>query len=101
MIQVVNHKYLGTHCTRDLKQMNTPVTFNLNGPEGSTVNYVTNEEECTPKTDAMTLMQYHHQFGHILFKRLQEMAKQGIIPKQLAKVNTPVCSACEYAKATK
>ena len=82
-------------------QRETPVTFDLNGPKPTTVNYVTDEEERIPETDAAILMRYHHQFGHISFKRLREMAKQGIIPRRLAKVNTPVCSACEYAKATK
>ena len=82
-------------------QRETPVTFDLNGPKPTTVNYVTDEEERIPETDAAILMQYHHQFGRISFKRLREMAKQGIIPRWLAKVNTPVCLACEYAKATK
>ena len=78
-----------------------PITFNLNGPNPPSMNYVTDEEERLPETDAALMMQYHHQFGHISFKRLREMAKQGIIPKRLAKVDTPVCSACEYTKATK
>ena len=29
------------------------------------------------------------------------MAKTGILPRKLVKCNVPVCSACEYAKATK
>jgi hypothetical protein len=34
-------------------------------------------------------------------RKLQEMAKQGIIPRRLAKCRIPTCSACLYSKATK
>ena len=47
-----------------------------------------------------TLLQYHHQFGHVSFQRLQELAKQGVIPRRLAKVPPPMCAACTYVKAT-
>lgn len=47
------------------------------------------------------LLAIHHQFGHISMRKLQEMAKQGILPRQLSKCRVPTCSACLYAKATK
>jgi hypothetical protein len=53
------------------------------------------------EADRLQLLKYHHQFGHVSFQRLQEMAKQGIIPKRFAKVAPPMCAACSYAKATK
>jgi hypothetical protein len=37
---------------------------------------------------------------HISFAKLKEMEK-GIIPKQLAKYTTPLCSSCTYTKITK
>ena len=40
------------------------------------------------------LLQYHRNFGHIPFTKLQIMAEQGILPRNLAKCNIPVCSAC-------
>jgi len=46
-------------------------------------------------------MKLHHRFGHISFKRLQEMAKQGTVPMRLAKCPIPLCTACMFAKATK
>ena len=34
-------------------------------------------------------------------RKLKKMTEQGIIPKYLADVETPMCSACLYAKATR
>ena len=58
------------------------------------------EEEKLP-SDETLLLQYHHRFGHVSFQRLKDMAKLGIIPKRLAKCQTPVCSSCMFAKASK
>ena len=43
----------------------------------------------------------HHRFQHISFAKLQEMARQGILPRKLAHCKIPSCSACLYGKATK
>ena len=51
--------------------------------------------------DSAELLRYHYKFGHIPFKRLQEMAKQGTIPKRMTKCPVPVCAACLYGKAHK
>jgi hypothetical protein len=52
------------------------------------------------EADRLLLLKYHHQFGHVSFQRLVELAKQGVIQKQLANVPPPMCAACAYAKAT-
>ena len=38
---------------------------------------------------------------HISFSKLQEMARQGLLPRRLAHCKIPSCSACLYGKATK
>ena len=43
----------------------------------------------------------HYRFQHISFSKLQEMARQGILPRRLAQCKIPTCSACLYGKATK
>ena len=43
----------------------------------------------------------HHRFQHISFSKLQEMARQGILPQRLAHCKIPSCSACLYGKAMK
>ena len=43
----------------------------------------------------------HHRFQHISFSKLQEMARQGILPQRLAQCKIPSCSTCLYGKATK
>ena len=93
------------------KSTATTVEFNLDGPtkptsEGeehnagsptSTMNVIINEEDHQPSDLAMLLM-LHHQYTHIYMRKMQEMAKQGIIPRRLSKCRIPTCSACLYAK---
>ena len=43
----------------------------------------------------------HQRFGHLSFTKLQQMARDGIIPKKFAKCPKPACSSCLYAKATR
>src|SRR6056300_397126 len=59
------------------------------------------EEEKQATTAAQELLRYHHRFGHISFAKLQNMAKQNIIPQRLSKCQPPTCSACLFAKATR
>jgi hypothetical protein len=96
----------------ELKDKSTPVDFNLDGPNTSTSegeeasgptsirNVIIDEEDRQP-SDLAELLKLHHQFGHISMRKLQEMAKQGLIAKRLAKCRKPTCSACLYSKATK
>jgi hypothetical protein len=69
------------------------ISFNLDGPS--------NAQGKEKPSDTAELLKLHHRFGHILFKRLQEMAKQGTVPTQLAKCPISVCTAFMFAKATK
>ena len=52
-------------------------------------------------SDQALLMAYHEQLGHTSFAQLQELAKQGIIPKKLANVPPLKCPSCLYGKAHK
>jgi len=82
----------------------TPTDFNLDGPQSKRSTPVTvedDEEDRQPTNQAAELLRFHHRYNHIPFPKLQEMAKQGIIPKRLAKCPIPACSACMFAKATK
>lgn len=64
-------------------------------------NVIKDEEDRVKETPTAKLLSAHHDFGHVPFPKLQEMAKQGILPRRLATCNVLVCSACKYAKATK
>ena len=46
-------------------------------------------------------MQWHYCLGHASFKALKQMAKNGEIPKQLAKVPPPKCAGCLFGAMTK
>lgn len=90
------------------------VEFDLNGPpstasegekhlksQDNNLNVIIDEEDRQPLSDMAQLLLEHHKYGHISMRKLQEMAKQGILPRRLAKCRVPTCSACLYAKATK
>ena len=76
-------------------------TFDLNGV-GSKCKIIKEKHEASPH-DSLTneLLYYHKRFGHINYDRLYEMARQGIIPKRLAKAPKLACTSCLYAKATR
>jgi hypothetical protein len=42
-----------------------------------------------------------HRLAHEPFRHLQQMAKQGILPKRLANCRVPKCAACYYGKSSK
>ena len=48
-----------------------------------------------------TLLHWHYRLGHVSFKVLQSMAKQGILDKCLAKCKVPRCTACMFSRATR
>jgi hypothetical protein len=90
----------------EFPQADEPRLFNLDGPEtdeerDAAPKVVPDEEDRISETPSSELLRAHYDFGHIPFVKLQAMAKQGILPPRLSKCNIPVCSACQYAKATK
>lgn len=102
------------------KPKELPKTTDMDLPRTTNVNIILDKEDRQPANDLAELLAIHHQFGHILMRKIQEMAKQGICrddyrsagyqrarhasctPKQpRSKCRIPTCSACLYAKATK
>ena len=69
--------------------------------EDDDTSIVVDEEDCQENTPEAELLMAHHQFQHISFSKLQEMARQGILPRRVAQCKIPSCSACLYGKATK
>jgi hypothetical protein len=67
-------------------------SFDLDGPTDiPTPTIIEDQEDCQPSNLSAQLLRHHQQFGHVSFKKLQEMAKQGMIPKRLAKCPVPAC----------
>jgi hypothetical protein len=83
------------------KPKELPKTTDMDLPRTTNVNIILDKEDRQPANDLAELLAIHHQFGHILMRKIQEMAKQGILPRRLSKCRIPTCSACLYAKATK
>ena len=72
-------------------------TFNLNGPPST----LSSTPKSTMSNKAREMLKLHHRLGHIPFAKMKLMAKQGLIPKDFATCEVPVCSACLYAKQTR
>ena len=51
--------------------------------------------------DQAKLMRWHYHLGHLPFGRLQQLARNGGIPKKLADVRPPRCAGCLYGAMTK
>ena len=75
--------------------------FNMNGPSAHKLRHYHNPNLDVISSDARDFLHLHYKLGHIPFSKLREMAKQGLIPSKYAKCETPVCSACLYAKQTR
>ena len=82
-----------------------PQSFDLDGPMTMDLEHVPNiiadEEDCITETPTAELLRCHYDLGHISFAKLQQMAKQRVLPHHLSHCAIPVCSACQYAKATR
>ncbi len=72
--------------------------FNLNGSDQPAI--VSNEEEHLQHPQG-ELPRWHYCLGHLSFKKLRLMAKEGDLPKSLLKAKTPLCSGCLFGKATR
>ena len=86
---------------------NTPMTFDLDlskhtlQEESEPTTIQDDEEDRQPSNVAAEFLKYHIKFGHCSPKKIQVMARQGLLPKRLATCDIPICSACQYGKATK
>ena len=47
------------------------------------------------------LLKWHNKLGHRGFDHLQDLARQGVLPKQIANVEHPMCPACKFGAQTK
>jgi hypothetical protein len=51
--------------------------------------------------DAAELMRWHYRLSHLSFAKLKMLAKNGEIPRRLARVSPPKCTGCLFGAMTK
>ena len=74
--------------------------FDLNGPNnGEHPTIVEDEEDTIPGNDSAELLRWHHRLNHIPMRKVQTMAKWGLLPRRLEKCSIPVCTSCMFGKA--
>jgi hypothetical protein len=59
----------------------------------------TTAETANLSTNQKLLLKWHNRLAHTSFSHIQELARQGRLPKAIASCNHPVCSSCQYGKA--
>jgi hypothetical protein len=59
------------------------------------------EFQLTAANNQAELMQWHYRLGHLSFPKLKVLAKNGKIPRRLAKVPLPKCAGCLFRAMTK
>jgi hypothetical protein len=73
-------------------------TFELNGPSKE-MTVDTGDKSCAKITNtAAIFLQWHNRLGHVSPKKIQIMARQGILPAKLANCPIPICTSCIYGK---
>ena len=82
------------HLSPEPKGITTSKFSAVNEDDDTSV--VVDEEDRQESTPEAELLMAHHRFQHISFSKLQEMARQGILPRRLAQCKIPSCSACLY-----
>jgi hypothetical protein len=55
--------------------------------------------ESAPSRTQQLLLRWHNRLSHMSFSKLQELARQGQLPKQIATCEHPLCSSCQMGKA--
>jgi hypothetical protein len=73
-----------------------PLTFDIN-PELEEDEHV----YLAAVDDQANLMHWHYCLGHLAFSKLKQLALNGEIPRQLAKVKPPACMGCLFGAMTK
>ena len=88
--------------TQELMESPRQVDYNLEGPiEMETPTVIQDEEEWQQDNVAAEFLRIHQRMGNISLRRIQQMVKDGTLPKRLATCNVSVCTSCMYGKATK
>ena len=80
----------------------TMCNFDLDGPE---VMHQHRDKQVqkveTMQKHTQDMLKLHHRMGHIPFRKIQLLAKEGAVSKDLATCDIPVCSSCLYARMTR
>jgi hypothetical protein len=88
----------------DFRQKPLATDFNLDGPAGSAETpptVVPDEEDHITENASALALKWHHRLGHASMRKLQFLARLGLLPKVLATCDEPICTACLFGKATR
>ena len=82
----------------------TPHEFDMdtsNLPGTAPVVVQDDEEDPQPTNVSAEFLTFHLKFNYCSPRKIQVTAEQGLLPTRLATCAIPVCSACQFGKASK
>ena len=76
--------------------------FDLQGKgQQETPVIIEDEEDRVPQDDSSEFLRWHHRLGHVSPRKIQRLAKAGVLPSRLADCKVPLCTSCLYGKSTR
>ncbi len=76
----VDLKCIPDYTKPSLKECPIQVNFDLQGPPSSEQQFTHELVEVEPTDASAEFLRYHQQYGHVSPKKIQAMAKRGILP---------------------
>ena len=102
---IVEHElqYTPTEYTRETSKYTDDLKSN-NILNGLTTSKITSHQTIPTQTlsnNSQRLLRYHYRYKHAPFQHLRTLAKQNVLPKELANCDIPPCIYCIYGRATR
>jgi len=70
------------------------VEFDLDGPKQATEGDANDESDAKQISASNEFLRWHHRLGHASPNKIRIMAREGILPKRLARCDIPICGRC-------
>jgi hypothetical protein len=74
-----------------------PIMNTIDG--ASAYSAITGPENTTLSKSQKLLLKWHQRLSHLHFGQIQDLARQGRLPKTLLGCDPPICKSCQYGKA--
>jgi hypothetical protein len=78
-----------------------PILHSIDGAHSYLASDNTNEgtQKANLTKNQQLLLRWHNRLSHLSFHKLQDLARQGKLPKQMIGCQHPVCRSCQFGKA--
>ncbi len=75
-----------------------PILCTIDGTKAFTAEFTSDTAGVLSKNQLL-LLRWHQRLSHLNFAHIQDLSRQGHLPKALAHCEPPVCKSCQFGKA--